>query len=209
VARLPHGGRGGGSRPFAIKLTEQDPALAVRGYVISRTGILPTDPAFRELSTNDELLEFTAYWLQRREEDFFKTLSKILGVAWSRDDVKKMSEDKKSSVIAADAFIPLSMAINPEVLKGLQKMFAIGTDHAIAGGEYVPSAGEQVVELGDLPPDQFLKFVNQATDAMREVAKVETERQRLVNVREDGVGDEDDPRLKRAMDQIARSKRFR
>lgn len=209
MARLLHDdGEGGGGRPFAIELTERDPALALRGFIISRTGVLPTDPSFRALSDNDELLHFTAHWLQKREDDWFKSLAKILGVLWTRQDVKAMTGSKKSSVMPAEAFIPLSVGVNPEIVKGLQKMFAVGSEGSIGGGEYVPSVGEKVVELGDLPRDEFAKFINTATDTMREVAHEMEEKQRLVNVKEKPTSG-DDPRLKRAMDQIAHSKRFR
>jgi len=119
-----------------------------------------------------------------------------------------MAGGKKSSVLPNDAFIPLAVGINPEIVKGLQKMFAIGSEGAIGGGEYVPAVGERVVELGDLPREQFAQFINTATDTMREVAREVEQKQQLVNVKERAT-ERDDPRLQRAMDLIARSKRFR
>lgn len=205
MAWLRHGS-GPRAQPFGLELTEQDPALAIRGYVISRTGVLPTDPSFRELSCNDELLRYTAYWLQRREEDFYRQICHILGVLWTRQDVKAMSAEKKTAALPNETFIPLAIGINPELVKGLQKMFRVGSDKFIGGGEYVPAAGERVVELGDLPKEEYLQFVNSATDTMREVAKDLTERQRLVTVKE---GDPEDPRMQRALEQIAHSKRFK
>jgi len=191
-------------------LTEDDQALAVRGYVIAHTGVLPTDPRFQALSANEELLAFTAHWLQKRETDFFEHLGKILGVRWERSEAEAMfGQKKQSSKIPNETFIPLAAAINPQLIDTLKNIFRITKGGPfIGGGEYMSKVGEEVVELGDLPPEEFLQFINSATPVMKETAERLEKQQRLVNVRE-GSDQHEDERLQRIREQITHSKRFK
>lgn len=174
--------------------------------IIARTGVLPTDPRFIELSQNQELLHFTAYWLQKRETDLFATLGKMLGVVWNRDQIAAMQSDNQPSTAPKDLFLPLSAAVNPDLVKGLTKLFRISKGGSfIGGGEYIAQKGEEVVNLGDLPQEEFMQWAGRATGAMREVAKNLESRQQTVTIQE---GASDDPRIERMKQQIQESKRW-
>lgn len=171
--------------------------------MISRTGVLPTDQRFRDLSANEELLRFTAYWLNKKEDDFFSTWARMLGVVWTRDQVKQMVEAGPKAVGPKEMFIPHALAVNGELYEALKKTFRIHKGKFIGGGEYHSDKGEEVVEMGDMPIEEFLQFANQATGVMQESAE-EFKRQHDVTIKE---GPSADPRLDRIREQIAHSKR--
>jgi hypothetical protein len=181
-----------------MSATERDEALALRGYVIARTGCLPTDRSFQELSRNEPLLRFTAHWLQKREADVSEMVMRLLGTSWSREEVQRMADNK--SAPPDEVFLPLAMAVNPELGEQLREMFRVGKGAFIGGGEYLPGQGEQVVGLGDLPVDQFKRLAQMATGAAEASSNPSVT---LGNEREA------DPKIKQIRDQIAHSKRYR
>lgn len=181
-----------------MEATERDDALALRGYVIARTGCLPTDRAFQELSRNEPLLRFTVHWLQKREGEVVDLAMRLLGTSWSREDVQKMMDNKAAP--PDEVFLPLSMAVNPELGEQLREMFRVGKGAYIGGGEYLPQPGEQVVNLGDLPVDRFKQLAQMATGA------VDAASSQSVTF---GSEDVSDPKIKQIREQIAHSKRFR
>ena len=177
--------------------TEQDEALALRGYIIARTGCLPTELAFQELTRNEPLLRFTAHWLQKREGDAVDLLTRMLGTVWKREDVAKMMDGKSSP--PDEVFLPLSLAINAELGEQLREMFRVGKGAFIGGGEYLPQVGEQVVELGDMPIEQFKRLAQMASGAS-------TASDQTVTLGSEKVSD---PKIEQIREQIAHSKRFR
>ncbi len=193
-------------KPFGVELTEQDPDLALRGFIIARTGVLPTDPSFRELSQSRELLEFTAHWLQKRDTDLLDSIAKMIGTVWTRDQVARMTEEGASAAAPKELFIPLAAAINPEIIDWLKKTLRVSAaGEFIGGGEYHPAAGEEVVELGDLPREEFMKFATQATATIRKTSEENARQQETVRIKQ---GPAEDARINRIKDQIARSKRW-
>lgn len=181
----------GGPGPFSLEATEQDDELALRGYLISRTGVLPTDPRFQQLSSNDTLLRFTVHWLRKRENDLMDWVTRVLGVVWTRDDVKQMGG---TSTTGERVFLPLALGVNTDLSEALQQMFRGGGE--VAGGEYRPELGEEIVELGDMPADRFKQWAARAMGALSENADVT-------------LGNETahDPKIERMREQIAHSKR--
>lgn len=183
-----------------MNATEADEGLALRGYLISRTGCLPTEPAFQELSRNESLLRFTVHWLQKRDNDLLDAVMKMLGVVWNREDVEKMGSGE-SATPPKQVFLPLALGCNAQLGEQLRTLFRVGKSQ-IGQGEYVPQAGEEVVELGDLPIEEFKRWAAAATGMA-----VEVERQREQTVT---LGSESgDPRIERMREQIAHSKRIR
>lgn len=181
-----------------MSATEDDAALALRGYVIARTGYLPTDRAFQELSRNELLLQYTAHWLQKRDGDLMEAVMKLLGTVWTREEVAEMTGKEKAS--APDrVFLPLALGCNPELAEQLKQLFRIGKGPFIGAGEYVPRAGEQVVEMADMPVEEFKRWAEMATGAaVAERPAVTLGNDRVV-----------DPKIDRMREQIAHSKRFR
>ncbi len=176
--------------------------------MISRTGVLPTDPAFLALSANEELLHYTAYWLQKKETENFDKWAKMLGVVWTRDQIASMSGKTQKATAPNEIFIPLAQAINPELFDGLKKMFRVSEGSFIGGGEYTQSTGEEVVNLGDLPREEFIEWANQATGVMKKAADHFEAAERTLTINE-GAGPNEDPKMQRIRDQITASKRFR
>lgn len=162
---------------------------------------MPTNPDFLALSQNDELLAWTYRWYRKIEDDFFVGLMQILGVLWTREDVERMGETKQGTKGAPDELmVPLALAIKPELRDALHKMF--GTKgQMIGGGEYRSQPDEEVVNLGELPPGEFLQWANRATGLMRNIADTQA---KPVTVRAD-----EEPRLARIREQIRASKRLR
>lgn len=180
--------------------TEDDEALALRGYLISRTGCLPTEPAFQELSRNETLLRFTVHWLQKRDNDMLDAAMKLLGVCWDREDVEKMGSGE-SPTPPKQVFLPLALGCNAQLGEQLRTLFRVGKSQ-IGQGEYQPQPGEEVVELGELPIEEFKRWASAATGL---AAQVEQQREQTVTLGSES----EDPRIERMREQIAHSKRIR
>jgi len=132
----------------------------------------------------------------------------MLGVHWTREQVQAMAvgKDKQSAVAPNEMMIPLAMGVNPDLMEGLKKAFrVVGGRSQIGGGEYMPGAGEQVVELGDLPREEWAQWIQGATPHVNEAGRKLEEMARPVNINE---GKSDDPRIERIREQIERSKRW-
>jgi len=158
------------------------------------------------LSANEELLRFTAHWLQKYEDEKHDKVVKLLGVYWTRKEIEEMSKRKDKATAPMEAFIPLALAINPDLMEGLEKMFRVTKGGFIGGGEYQTNTGEDVVNLGDMAPEDFLKWANQATGVMQTVAKEMSIKERLVTIKE---GAAEDSQVQKIRDQIEHSKRFK
>lgn len=131
----------------------------------------------------------------------------MLGLLWTDDQVKALINAEPKATAPKEIFIPLSLAVNGELLEALKKTFRVHKGSFIGGGEYMTERGEEVVEMGDMPREEFIKWANQATGTMESIAE-HFEAQHSLNIRE-GSDPSDDPRLQRARDQVAASKRFK
>lgn len=96
--------------------------------------------------------------IKKEQEEF---LVSSLGIVWD----KKSFEDKmdKGDKPIEKLFIPLSVAVNPEVLDYVRKQFKLGKGGGkpplIGGGDYIPKQGEEVVSMGDLSKEDFLRLI--------------------------------------------------
>ena len=116
-----------------------------------------------------------------------------------------MTSDKKTAKAPSDLFLPLAAGVNPDLIEGLGKLFRVSQGDFIGGGEYVSESHEEVVQLGDLPKDEFMEWAAAATGTMRSVAAQMEEQQQTVKVQE---GASNDERIERIRGQIAQSKKW-
>ena len=100
--------------------------------------------------------------VQREQQDF---LSTALGIVWDKKNLIANITDEKSTTPLEKLFIPLSVAVNPEILDYVKKQFKMSTSGSnnkppfIGGGEYMPKSNEVIHSLGDLPKNEFLKMI--------------------------------------------------
>lgn len=159
---------------------------------------MPTDPNFQELSRNNLLLQFTAHWLRKRESELMDWVTRVLGVVWTRDEVRQMG--KGGSVSSDRVFLPLALGVNAELAEALQSMFGKGGT-LVGGGDYKPAPGEEIVELGEMSPDEFKKWAAQATGMLAE------KKDEAVTLGSEAAAA--DPKIEQMREQIAHSKRTR
>jgi hypothetical protein len=97
-------------------------------------------------------------------------LSSILGVVWDKATlVKQMTaggDDSAKKESLNKLFIPLALAVNPEVLDFVKSQFGMATGSNegttstyIAGGEYVPKKNEVIRPMSDLSKEEFMKLL--------------------------------------------------
>lgn len=158
--------------------------------------MLPTDPAFQQLARNPNLLAFTAHWLRKTQEEWWDRTARFLGVLWTREEVARMNQPGSGQT--DECFIPLSLGVNPGLFEQLQSIFHLGSK-LIGQGEYQPGAGEEVVEMSDMSPDEFKSWAAQALGAAPAAAEPVT-----LTTGDGAV----DPRAQKIQEQIAASKRF-
>ena len=130
----------------------------------------------------------------------------MLGITWTQESVNAMVNGKQKATAPNEIMIPLSLAINGDLFDALKKTFRVTRGKFIGGGEYETTQGENVVELGDLSIDEFLRWANKATGHMKKTADEIHQKERLVNIKE---GDSGDEKLERIRAQIAKSKTWR
>lgn len=129
----------------------------------------PYDHRFTELSNNDMMLSFVAYWLGEAEDSALDKLGNMLGTEWTREQVealskKPTSEDQFKNAKRENMSLPLILGINPEVSDMLMRSFGVSKDGTnVAGGDYKPQAGEEIVKLDEgFSKEEFLRFAKMA-----------------------------------------------
>jgi len=106
-------------------------------------------------------------------------LTNILGVIWEKDSILgSIEESKKRSVVKQTLeklFIPLSLAINPDVMDFVQAQFGVGSKKGnvssdgviknpyIAGGDYMPKPGEVIMSTENMSKDDFLNLIGKGS----------------------------------------------
>jgi len=120
----------------------------------------------RQMSTSEITFLYHYQRLVVQEQQQF--LVSALGVVWDRESVSQVSAEPGSNSNSAPLnklFIPLSLAINPDVAEFVKSQFGVsGTGSAgkapyIAGGDYIPKSNEKIVSMGELSRDEFLEMI--------------------------------------------------
>lgn len=142
-----------------MHIADEDPELATCGYIISRTGLLPTDPRFKDLIENPLLMAFTYHWLQKHEEMQVQVLWKALGVYWTWEDI----QETPNAGPQHEMFVPLSIALNQDS-KGFRKFLRHGLKPR-PQGKGAKKTKQGYVELGELSKENFLKWTQAALGA--------------------------------------------
>lgn len=99
---------------------------------------------------------------QKEQQEF---ISSALGIVWNKKDmVEHVNESGNSSSKPLEKlFIPLSVAVNPDILDYVKKQFKVSDKKRgpvfIGGGEYMPKGNEVVNSMEDLSKEDFLKLI--------------------------------------------------
>jgi len=88
-----------------------------------------------------------------------------LGVIWEAEEFNKPQVVNNTNTGKPDRiFIPLSMAVNPEIITTIKENLGLTKDGKkartfVGGGDYVPKDGEQITSMGDLSKGDFKKMM--------------------------------------------------
>jgi len=99
---------------------------------------------------------------KRMTEEF---ITQALGILWNKEDfIEQSGEKAKANKNFSQLFIPLSMAINPDIQEYVKKQFNVsnkpsGKPNYIGGGSYMPKPNEVVNSLDALSKDEFMKMI--------------------------------------------------
>ena len=115
---------------------------------------------------------FSYHWLRKVDKDQWKSLGSHLGTMWSRAEINRLVDAPAGPKEGQDAvFVPLSLVINPDLVEGLVTKGSAdrqlapsaasgpsNTGDGLNTGMALPS-GEEVVNMADLPKDEFLNVI--------------------------------------------------
>jgi hypothetical protein len=116
-------------------------------------------------------LLFVFHWLKKEEGEQWNRFGAHLGTLWDRDTLKALDEKPKGSHLQNDTiFVPLSLVVNPDLpnaLLGKTKGAPAppGATQQSGDGLYTEMAmpeGDEVVNMGDLPKEEFVGLVASA-----------------------------------------------
>lgn len=115
--------------------------------------------------SNEELL-FLNHYQNIVEEEKQKFWTDSLGIIWDAEEFKK----PKATTVGGygkkpdKLFIPLSMAVNPEVVTMVKENLGMidgksGSVPYVGGGEFVPKGNVVVNDMSHLSKDEFKKMI--------------------------------------------------
>lgn len=144
--------------------------MAVRGYVIAKTGwTLDYINGLPELH-----LLFVYHHLKKDEDNYWSEFGRHMGTTWERKVLESMLEPSKGNARTNPRiFVPLSLVLNPDlpsILLG-RPLGDRGAQNTSPGkpnggdGLYTGMAlpkGEEVINMGDLPKEEFFGLVSSA-----------------------------------------------
>ncbi len=120
-------------------------------------------------------LLFAYHWISKVDADQWKRLSSHLGTVWDRETLEMLNSKAPGTGRASPdkIFVPLSLSINPdlpEALLGKKRTTASasqGEPVSTSKGDGLHTAmampeGDEVINMGDLPKDEFFGLVSQA-----------------------------------------------
>lgn len=121
-------------------------------------------------------LYYIYFWVKKRETDFTNSLGEMLGTHWSADALRSLAfGSKDSGKPSDDAFIPLAIAINPELIKTLKEMGKkarsakappwaqdLKKEEALAR-----SRGPQLKTLADYEPSKLTAYAERAMKSVK------------------------------------------
>ena len=148
-----------------MKATEDDWHLSLRGYVMARGGYTPDD--IRKM-TYEEIL-FIHHYQNRTDEERQNFLNTVLGVVWSAEEFieKPQPAGARPPVDTGPPdkmFIPLSMAINPELVQRVKESLGLAKGgnagkSVIGGGDYMPKENEVIHSMADMSKAEFKRMM--------------------------------------------------
>lgn len=106
-----------------------------------------------------EELEFLYFWVREVENERTMHLGKLLGTAFRAGDIRDWAKKgeqttyKKNDVV----LMPLTLALRPDLREALIRM--VGAAGLALPKGYTPTQNEQVVDLGQVSPQEFIDFV--------------------------------------------------
>jgi len=111
-----------------VSEADNDPYLSAWGRVITYAGLLPTDERAQRLFRNPTALMFALHWNEKVNREKFDTLGEMLGTRWTRNMVDGLFAEadvgrKAGKKPLEEVFIPLAVAIEPELQEQVKKMF--------------------------------------------------------------------------------------
>ena len=117
----------------------------LRGFILARK-----DWSIEYINSLDnETLHFVAYWLTKKEKDFFEYLGSMLGTNWNKEKIKALFASGTGT--QSDEFLlPLAHLIAPNLKEMLKPAVQMGDGlHTDIEGEIQP--------LTDMPKEEFLE----------------------------------------------------
>lgn len=118
---------------------------------------------------------FSFHWLQKVESEQWDNLGHQLGTMWSKSELLRMSSAEPGARKGSDRiFVPLSLVINPDLVEGLLGKGKKDKNQPTSAGQTpLPPgdglntgmslpAGEEVVNMAELPKDEFLGIIKSA-----------------------------------------------
>lgn len=125
----------------------------------------------RNMTSKEVLFLYHYQELALKEKQQY--LSNVLGVVWERDTLLRQmgsgsSSDGTPSEPLKELFIPLSVAIAPNVMDFVKEQFGLSGGSVsggveknpyIGGGEYIPKKGEVIRSMASLSKDEFMQLL--------------------------------------------------
>lgn len=107
---------------------------------------------------------FIDYYQELQSRNQIIDIAQMLGVRWTPEELRRMAEgDKNSSVETGSegpVFIPLALAINPQLSEFLAKKGKASAQAYLGGGSESLSKGSKVQSMGIFDKEKFLGMVN-------------------------------------------------
>jgi hypothetical protein len=120
--------------------------------------------------TFDQIKEMSAveimyiwHYQNKAEKDRMDELATILGVLWNLNSAYlKDSKEGADSTPSDKFFMPLSVAINPEILEYVKKRAkngSLNTSTLIGGGEFRLPDNAKLKSVADMTKDDFMSLI--------------------------------------------------
>lgn len=116
------------------------------------------------LKLDPDIRSFLFYYVKEGQREQFRELGRMLGSNFTAGEIRNWGNNKDSVASRGGVyrdgdpiFMPLSIAIKPELREGLMRM--VGGVAPPMG--YKKRPNEVIVDLGQVTPKEFIDFVNQ------------------------------------------------